>query len=441
MPNLTYQRPWLYDKQRDAIFCAERYGICEATTKAGKTAGCMVWLLEQAMAGKDGQNFWWTSPIRDQAKVVYRRMKRALPREIYQANETELTLTLANGATLWYKGADHPDSLYGDDVYAAVVDEASRCKEDAWHAIRSTLTATRGPVRIIGNVKGRKNWAYHLARKAESGEPGMHYAKLTAYDAVEAGILQSEEVEDARRQLPDAVFRELYLAEPSDDGGNPFGLAAIAACVGAPGDLPPIAWGIDLAKSVDWTVLVGLNADGAVCQFERFQKPWEDTIATILARCGTVPALVDSTGVGDPVLEALQKRSRDAGGQMTGFKFTSGSKQQLMEGLAVAIQRQAVRFPDGPIRAELDSFEYQYTRTGVSYSAPDGQHDDCVCALALAVAQLQQIRPALQFWGGHLVEPLTDEQRHAEAVAAREASAQLVKDTINTDGVFWPGGR
>ena len=37
-----------------------------------------------------------------------------------------------------------PDSLYGEDVYGAVIDEASRMKEDAWVAIQSTLTATRG---------------------------------------------------------------------------------------------------------------------------------------------------------------------------------------------------------------------------------------------------------------------------------------------------------
>jgi hypothetical protein len=34
---------------------------------------------------------------------------------------------------------------------------------------------------------------------------------------------------------------------------------------------------------------------------------------------------------------------------------------------------------------ELETFEYEYTRTGVRYSAPEGLHDDCVCALALAV--------------------------------------------------------
>ena len=40
---------------------------------------------------------------------------------------------------------------------------------------------------------------------------------------------------------------------------------------------------------------------------------------------------------------------------------------------------------DDPILIEeLESFEYEYTRTGVRYSAPQGCHDDTVCALALA---------------------------------------------------------
>jgi hypothetical protein len=66
------------------------------------------------------------------------------------------------------------------------------------------------------------------------------------------------------------------------------------------------------------------------------------------------------------------------------FKFTSQSKQQIMEGLAVGIQSRKITFPDGLIKTELENFEYQYTRTGVRYTAPEGMHDDCVCALALA---------------------------------------------------------
>jgi hypothetical protein len=59
-----------------------------------------------------------------------------------------------------------------------------------------------------------------------------------------------------------------------------------------------------------------------------------------------------------------------------------------MEGLAVAIQQKRVTYPEGPIVSELEAFEYSYHRTGVSYSAPEGLHDDCVCALALAVQRL-----------------------------------------------------
>lgn len=414
----TYQRPKLAQYQLDGLFHDKRYGVVEATTKAGKTVGCMAWIVELAVSGKAGQNYWWVAPIFSQAKIPFRRIKRGLPQNVYSANETELTITLANGAIIWFKGADKPDTLYGEDVYAAVVDEASRCKEDAWIAVRSTLTATRGPVRIIGNVKGRRNWSYLLARKAESGEPGWHYAKITAYDAVKAGILVAEEVEDARRTLPEQVFRELYLAEPSDDGGNPFGLRAIAEAVCELHEsCQPNWWGHDLARSNDWTVSIGLCEHGKVCRFERWNQStipsissaptregdshpayWAVTLRRVRDLTSHTPALVDSTGPGGPIDQALQT---DGMGNIEGYVFTSRSKQQLMEGLAVAIQQREVGYPDGTIRDELETFEYEYTRTGVRYSAPAGLHDDCVCALALAV-KCREMHPngALLLWGG-----------------------------------------
>lgn len=340
-------------------------------------------------------------------------MKRFIPSWLYKANETEYTITLLNGAVIWFKGADKPDSLYGEDVYAAVNDEASRCKDEAWHALRSTLTATKGKVRLIGNVKGRKNFFYQLCRKAEAGMEGMQYHKITAYDAAAGGVLDVEEIEDAKRVLPEAVFNELYLCIPSDDGGNPFGLQHIAAIVGDISTASPVAWGIDLAKSVDFTVLIGLDQKGNTCGFERWQKPWMQTIPAIQKVVGTwTPALVDSTGVGDPIVEALQKDT----GNFEGYKFTSLSKQALMEGLAVAIQRKDITIPDGIIKQELEIYEYEYTRTGVRYTAPEGYHDDCVCALALAVRKLTQ--PGV---GDNML-------RYYELLAAEQAAANAVKN-------------
>jgi hypothetical protein len=92
--------------------------------------------------------------------------------------------------------------------------------------------------------------------------------------------------------------------------------------------------------------------------------------------------LIDQTGVGDPIVEQLQRESGIE--NFEGYTFTSPKKQMLMEHLALAIHGQTVRYPDGPIVVELKEFEYELTRQGVRYSAPAGQYDDCVCALGLA---------------------------------------------------------
>lgn len=394
---LHYKRPWLYPKQREAIFdCVDidglpsRYAFIEASTKAGKTSACIAWLFEQATMGKKGQNFWWVAPVYTQAKIAFRRMKEGLPKTLYKANESELFIRLVNGAMIWFKSAEKPDNLYGDDVHAAVVDEASRAREEAWHAIRSTLTATKGPIRAIGNVKGRKNWFFKLARIAEAGAKGMSHAKLNAWDAVSGGVLDKAEIEDARRLLPENVFKELYLAEASEDEGNPFGFKHINACVAELSENKPVAVGADLAKAQDWTVVIGIDKDGVVCGFERWQHvPWGETTARLKGLIRHYPANVDSTGVGDPIVEDLQKECYG----VRGFQFTAQTKQRLMEGLALAIQSRQIKFPPGPIKQELELFEYVFTRTGVRYSAPEGYHDDCVMALALAVDRWREVVP------------------------------------------------
>lgn len=395
MTAIAYTRPRLYAKQERAFFNDKRYSLIEASTKAGKTVAAIAWIIEQAFKGEHGQFFWWVAPISDQSRIAFTRIKNGLTLGTFTPREAPTPqIQLINGATIVFKSGDNPDSLYGEDVYAAVVDEASRCKEESWHALRSTLTATGGPARIIGNVKGRKNWFYRLARLAQSGiRPNMFYEKITVLDAIAAGVIPESEVEDARATLPEHVFRELYMAEPSDDGGNPFGLQHIAECV-----IPslstkrPVAFGIDLAKKQDYLVVIGLDEDGSLCRFERWQgRPWRESIQEIHRLVGEdTPALVDSTGVGDPVLEELQYGY----GNFRGYHFTAVSKQKLMEGLAVSIQGHELGFPSGPILNELESFEFELTRTGVRYSAPEGLHDDCVCALALARQQWAEGTPA-----------------------------------------------
>lgn len=391
---ISYTRPKLADYQTAIIDDPARFTVTEASTKTGKTASHIIWLAEQPLSLnlKEGQSVWWVAPVYGQAEVAYRRMKTQITdRRFYKTNESKLSLTLPTGAIIQFKSASNPDNLYGDDVYAAVFDEFTRAKEAAWTALRSTLTATKGKCKFIGNVKGKKNWGYRMAQKAKKGDdPAYSYHRITAYDAVEAGILDADEVAQAKKDLPEAVFNELYMAQASDDGSNPFGGKHLAAIALGMSKLPPVCFGIDLAKSTDWTAIIGLDMFGQVCYFDRFQRDWQTTVNTILA-LPDLPMCIDSTGVGDPIVEQVQLHR----GNVQGFKFSEISKQQLMFALSVAVQTRKLLIPEGSndtvaadnpahLYNEMESFEFKYTPTGVRYSAPEGFHDDCVCALALA---------------------------------------------------------
>lgn len=382
-PSITYTRPPVSDYQKAVIDDPARFTVTEAATKTGKTASHIIWLNEQplVMNLREGNSVWWVAPVFGQSEIAYRRLKNQVTdRNYFKANDTRLILTNPMGVMFQFRSAERPDNLFGDDVYAAVFDEFTRAREEAWHALRTTLTATKGKCKFIGNVKGKKNWGYRMAQKAKQGDdPNYSYHKITAYDAAAAGFIEYDEIEQAKRDLPESVFRELYLAEASEEGSNPFGFQFIQLCAIGMSSLPAVCFGIDLAKSTDYTVIIGLDQFGQVCYFDRFQKDWMQTVQTIKL-LPNVPMKIDSTGVGDPIVEQAQQGR----GNIQGFKFTSPSKQQIMEGLALGIQQRKVLFPQGIIKDELENFEFEYSKFGVRYSAPEGIHDDCVCALALA---------------------------------------------------------
>jgi phage FluMu gp28-like protein len=389
-PKIEYTRPHMTDYQREIMDCPERFACIEASTKAGKTACMIVWLLEQALLCGPNQSVYWVAPVFAQARIAFERMKSQInDRNFFKVNETRLTLTLPHGSVIEFKSGDNPDTLYGNDCYAAVLDEASRMREASWVAIRSTLTATNGKCKLIGNVRGRKNFFYKMAMRAKGGEPGYFYKKITAYDAVKAGILKLEEIESAKRDLPESVFNELYLAEASEDGSNPFGIKYIAMCCQPTlSTQPSVCYGIDLARKVDAVSIIGLDKLGTMSHYHNFSKVgWQQTIDTV-RYLPSVPMAMDSTGVGDVVLSQVELVQT----QVEGYIFTQASKQRLMEGLAVAIQSRKIIIADdgdvvngtGKLRHQLEQFEIEYTRTGVTYSAPEGEHDDDVCALALA---------------------------------------------------------
>jgi phage FluMu gp28-like protein len=397
MDSIEIIRPRLTDYQKAIIYCAVRFTVTTAATKTGKTFSHLWWLFEEAGSStKQGANYWWVAPVFSQAEIAFNRLRRFLGGSSdFKINQTKLTVEMPNGSVIHFKSAQDPDTLYGEDVHAVVFDEFTRAKEAAWIALRSTLTATKGKCKFIGNPKGKKNWGAKLAARARSGEPGYQFFKITAYDAVAAGVLDAQEIEQAKRDLPEIAFKELYEAEENEDQANPFGISFIKKCLKPLSQNPAVCYGVDLAKSHDWTVVVGLDEAGDVCFFERWQGDWGQTRRRLVEIIGYEPAYMDSTGVGDPIVEDVQRECS----QVEGYHYSSMSKQKLMEGLASSIQNGEVSVLEGTMQDELESFEYIYSSRGVRYGAPEGLHDDCVNALALAKAKHKD-RPTPTMWGG-----------------------------------------
>lgn len=396
MPTLTIELPQPHAGQQKVIDGAKRFNVLECGRRFGKSTLGIDRLIETALQGDPSA---WFAPSYKLLADIWRLTCAALAPLKPLTSVQEKRIELLTGGSIEFWSLDQPDAGRGRKYKRVIIDEAGivRNLEAAWtEAIRPTLADLKGDAWFLGTPKGH-NFFHRLFARGQSNQAGWASWRLPT---TTNPTIDPEEIESARQDMPEAAFKQEFLGIPADDGGNPFGLSAIAACERPTiANGPPAHWGVDLAKSVDWSVACALNADGNVCSLERWQSDWAQTTRRVGELVGKTPALIDSTGVGDPIVEQLQR-----GSLIEGFKFTSQSKQQLMEGLAAAIQRGQVTYPVGWLRAELESFEYQYTATGVRYSAPDGLHDDGVCALALAVMCRSTRRP-LKSTGGMCYAP------------------------------------
>lgn len=360
-PHINQQRILDSQSRFRVVMCGRRFGKSELS---------QIEIISNALIG---HMVAYITPTYQLARVFFNKLIQCVP---FENNKSELSIKFPNGGSVEFFTGERLDNLRGRKFHVVVVDEASFIPnlEDGWlNSIRPTLTDYKGRALFLSTPKG-KNFFYSLFLKG--GESDWESFRFSTYDNP---YIDKGEIDDARIQLPQVVFEQEYMANPSENAANPFGSAYIKQCTFELSHEPPIAFGVDLAKSVDFTAIIGLDKNGSVCHFERFQKDWRQT-KQVINSLPKVPILMDSTGVGDPIFEDLQ---RD-GVNVQGYKFSSTSKQQLMEGLASAIHQRKITFPEGHITQELEIFEYQYTSFGVKYSAPQGFHDDCVMALGLA---------------------------------------------------------
>jgi hypothetical protein len=321
---------------------------------------------------------------------------------------------------IWFLSADNPDSIRGFGFNGLVIDEAAAIPRDVWHyVLRPTIAQTLGWAVFVSTPKGR-NWFYDLhTRGLDPTE--TDYASFT-FPSNASPYFPPKEWEEAKRTLPEDVFRQEYMAEFMEDSAGVF--RGVDAClvnsdqstVNGEQYHRQVVIGCDVAKHTDWTVLIAMDAETGRCfAMERFNMldwPIQKERIVGFARRWRGRVILDATGVGDPIYDDLKRVLPD----IEGFKLTAGSKTELVQRLIVAVEQRQLCWPSvsrqsdgrtvgqlgseltkppdcrtagpsdwGILTAEMKRYEYEIRPAGgISYGAPSGYHDDCVMALALA---------------------------------------------------------
>lgn len=362
-----------HKNQQRIIDESKRFNVLCCGRRFGKSALAVNLLAETALAGQPAGYFTPTYKLLD---GTYQACLQALDAVVKRKNEHQF-IDLITGGRIEFWSLENELAGRSRKYARAILDEVA-FQPNLWkrwtEGIRATLTDLKGDACFLSTPKG-KNDFYKFYIRGKQGDPGWMSWQMSTYDNP---YIDPREIDDARRDLPADAFSQEYLAEFNDNIANPFGLDYIRACTFPLSQHEPICYGIDLAKSFDFTVIIGIDKFGQVSYIDRFQADWRTTTQKILS-LPNKPVCIDATGVGNAIGEDVARHR-----EVELFTFTSRSKQDLMEALAVAIQQRKIMFPDGVIVDELSNFEYEYTASGVKYSAPAGLHDDAVCALALA---------------------------------------------------------
>lgn len=294
--------------------------------------------------------------------------------------------TAAGGLLAVYSG-DNIDAVRGEAFHCVVLDEAARLAPEAWYdAVLPTLADHDGDALLISTPKG-KNWFWTEWQRGKRQDDEYASWHASTLDNPLPQIQKAFEL--ARRNVPELAFRQEWLAE-FVDAGVVFRKVHEAATAqrqieGVRGHEYVV--GVDWGKFDDFTVFAVFDlTERALVHIERFNQldylVQLERLRALVLRFRPLTVVVERNAAGEPLVEQLR---RD-GLPVAAFTTTAVTKTQIIESLMLAFERQEIRIiPDATLLEELQAFEASRLPSGMMrYSAPEGLHDDCVMALALA---------------------------------------------------------
>jgi hypothetical protein len=209
--------PWQQDVFKDKT----RFKVVAAGRRCGKSRMAAVTLLIEGLKCPQGSAVLYVSPTMGQSRQIIWDLLLDLGRDIIQnSHVNNLDITLINGARIYVRGADRPDTLRGVSLTYAVLDEVADIKPEAWEqVIRASLSDKRGRALFIGTPKGR-NWFYDTFKLGESeDDPDWKSWHFTTADNP---LIDQKEIESAKKTLSSFAFKQEYMASFTNAGSDIF---------------------------------------------------------------------------------------------------------------------------------------------------------------------------------------------------------------------------
>ena len=218
MADLNFQLlPW----QQTVFSDSTRFKVVAAGRRCGKSRLAATTLLIEGLRCPAGSAVLYVAPTNGQARQIIWNVLLDLGREVIAGSHVNnQDITLINGATIYVRGADRPDTLRGVSLTYAVLDEVADIKPEAWEqVIRACLSDKKGRGLFIGTPKGR-NWFFDLFKLGQSGQDEDW--KSWHFTTKDNPLIDPKEVESAKKTLSTFAFKQEYMASFDNAGSDVF---------------------------------------------------------------------------------------------------------------------------------------------------------------------------------------------------------------------------
>ena len=165
MASILYQ-PIFTRPQREMWNCELSRQLYVTGRRLGKTHSILYRMIDEAIR-EPGSRSWYVGPafpiIKPMAELLTAELKRL--GALAHHNRQDNIWVTANGGLIQFKSADDPESLRGWDCDLVIMDEASLCKETAFHNCLIATSVRDGDIIISMNVPEPDHIGYEWAMK------------------------------------------------------------------------------------------------------------------------------------------------------------------------------------------------------------------------------------------------------------------------------------